>query len=239
MRRDLPFAEIVRRENVTADLMKLWLKPSVPFSFVPGQYCTISFNNIPRPYSICSAPDEEFLELFIKLVPPPEGNLTPLLWELKEGDQVTFYPKAKGVFTREQYQNHFFVCTGTGVAPFVSMVRAYPSVHAGRMNLLYGVRFQNEFGYLDELLQAERISFYSAVSKPELPENATWQGFGGRVTAHIHDILVRQKLFPEDTLVYACGNPDMIEDTKKLLTPYGYRVKEEQYWKPDKKGGAS
>ena len=121
---NLPKATIIRKQNVTHDLWLIWLKPDVSFTFKPGQYCTIGVAEIERPYSIASAPGEDLIELFIELVPKPEGVLTPLLYDLDEGDQVTIRPRAKGIFKLDQnYKNHMMVATVTGVAPYVSMLR--------------------------------------------------------------------------------------------------------------------
>ena len=76
--------EIVKRVNVTNDLWKIWLKVDEKFSFDPGQYCTVGYEGIERPYSIASSPDEDLVELFIELVPEPDGILTPLLYNLHD-----------------------------------------------------------------------------------------------------------------------------------------------------------
>ena len=74
--------KITRREDLTEDLLKIWIETSDPFNFKPRQYCTIGENGIERPYSIVSSPDEKEIELFIEVVPPPDGNLTPIIQEL-------------------------------------------------------------------------------------------------------------------------------------------------------------
>jgi len=95
----LPTAKIVRRQDYTDDLFKVWLEPSVPFSFKPGQYITIGCRDIERPYSIASAPDEEYIELFIEYVHPEYGGkLTPLLYAQHVGDVVSMRPRPKGIF---------------------------------------------------------------------------------------------------------------------------------------------
>ena len=86
--------KIVKRENVTDELWKIWLNVEEEFNFDPGQYCTVGYEGIERPYSIASSPDEELIELFIELVPEPDGVLTPLLYNLKEGDNVTLRKRA-------------------------------------------------------------------------------------------------------------------------------------------------
>lgn len=89
---------ISRRENITEDLWLIWLEKPEGFAFKPGQYCTIGRDGVERAYSIVSAPHEEALELFVELVPFPDGVLTPKLWDLQVGDTVPIRPRAKGIF---------------------------------------------------------------------------------------------------------------------------------------------
>ena len=151
----LPRARVVKREQCADDLFKLWLKPDMPFpAFKPGQYCTIGVNGIERAYSIVSAPHEEWLELFVELV--PGGELTPLLWNLQTDDTVSIRPRAKGVFVRSpEFQSHFMVSTVTGVVPFVGILRDY--FHKGetghKFYVIEGASYPGEFGYDDELAE--------------------------------------------------------------------------------------
>ena len=115
----LPKAHIVYRRDVTEDLMVIKLKPEVDFTFKPGQYCTLGYGSVERAYSIVSAPHEDELEIFVELVPLPDGVLTPVMWGLGVGDQMSIRPRAKGIFTMdERYNNHLMVATVTGIAPF-------------------------------------------------------------------------------------------------------------------------
>ncbi len=127
--KELPRATVVRRKDLTSDLMILWLRPSFKHNFRPGQYYTLGVDGEERPYSMVSAPHEEYLEFFFELVPDKfrtEKSLTPRLWSLREGDTLTIRPSAKGTFLLEpHFQTQVFVSTVTGVAPFVSMMRAY------------------------------------------------------------------------------------------------------------------
>ena len=128
---------ILRRKDFTEDLWTIWLEKPEGFTFKPGQYCTIGSEGVERAYSIVSAPYEEDLELFIELVPPPDGNLTPLLFDLKEGDSVTIRPRAKGIFVFDPSQpNQLFVATVTGVVPYISIIRQYIEDGTDRAPLL-------------------------------------------------------------------------------------------------------
>ena len=92
---EMATARIVERRDLTEDLWIIKLEPSIPYSFKPGQYCTIGAEGIERPYSIVSAPEEPLLELFLELVPPPDGQLTPVLYGLDVGAELSLRPKPK------------------------------------------------------------------------------------------------------------------------------------------------
>ncbi len=238
-RPELPKARITRREDLTGDLWKVWLEPEVPFTFKPGQYCTIGADSIERAYSIVSAPHEPQIELFIELVPPPDGQLTPLLWNLYAGDTITIRDRAKGIFTFDpKYENHLMVATVTGVVPYISIIRdyIYRGASGHRFYVLQGASYQDEFAYDRELrdLAQERsdlLTYVDTVSRPAEEHNAGWSGETGRVNNLVEKYIDEFNLDPASTLVYACGHPGMIEDVKERLTPKGWKVKEERFWK--------
>lgn len=113
-----------RAERPYPSLLRLRFRPEAPFEFVPGQYARISYEDEePRVYSIASSPNDADLELCIRRV--PDGHLTPDLCDrTEEGDDL---------FVRGPYGDEFmlqdpserdlvFVATGTGAAPFKSMI---------------------------------------------------------------------------------------------------------------------
>ena len=233
--------EVLRRQDITDDLLLMWIEKPEGFSFKAGQYCTIGRDGIERAYSISSAPHEEDIELFVELVPPPEGALTPKLWELGPGDKLTIRPRAKGLFTlKPSLPNQLLVATVTGVVPYISFVRDY--LHNGRdghhFYLLQGASYMDEFTYRDELeglasSHPDVLTYVPTVSRPGEEHNARWEGETGRVNNIVEQYAERFGLTAEDTLVYACGHPEMIEDVKERLKPKGFRVEEERFWKQD------
>ena len=238
----LPRARIVKRQDFTDDLFIIWLETGVPFTFKPGQYITIGAGGIERPYSIVSAPYEPLVELFVEYVLPEHGGkLTPLLWAQHVGDEVSMRPKPKGIFTFEpQYRDHLMVGTVTGVAPYLSIIRQYlqDGREGHRFFVMEGASYQNEFIYdqeLGELAQRhpEWVQFVPTVSRPQEEGNASWQGRGGRVNALVEEYLETWGLKKDETLVYLCGNPGMIEDVKHRLLPHGWNLKEERFWKEE------
>ena len=235
----LPKAKVVARKDITDELMVIWLKPGVEFTFKAGQYCTLGMGSVERAYSIASAPYEPELEIFVELVPLPDGVLTPLMWDLSVGDTMSIRPRAKGIFILdEHYQNHLTVATVTGIAPFLSMIREY--LHQGgqghRFYVLQGASYRDEFTYKEELESLaqehpDTVLYVPTVSRPAEQKNTGWTGATGRVNTIVEENLERFDLDPAGVLVYACGHPGMIEDVKERLTPKGFKVKEERFWK--------
>ena len=234
-----PKAKLVERVDITEDLMVIKLEPEGDgkFAFKPGQYCTLGLGPIERAYSIASAPHEDFLEIFVELV--PDGELTPLMWELRLGDWMSVRPRPKGIFTLDQrVHHHFMLSTVTGVAPSVSMVRSY--LHEGGEGhvfyILLGASYVDELTYDAEFSRLaqehpECVKFVPTVSRPNEERNFDWQGAKGRVNAVAEEYLRKFELPQDDAMVYACGHPGMIEEMKEKLPPRGWKFKEERFWK--------
>jgi ferredoxin/flavodoxin---NADP+ reductase len=224
--KEIPRATVYWRRDLTEDLMLMKLKVNVGLflTFKPGQYCTLRLQGAkPKPYSIVSAPHElPMIELFIELVPKTfqrEDSLTPKIWELKIGDTIEIFPSIKGVFVLEpEFERHVFVSTVTGVAPFVSMIRAMKKGFYNKQHQIYvfeGASYWNEFGYRAELTQRVREGwiqvFVPTISRPNEAENAKWIWQTGRVNEILFDQFDKLGITPKNTCVYVCGNEGMIE----------------------------
>jgi ferredoxin--NADP+ reductase len=235
----LPKAALVERKEITEDLMIIKMRPETAMTFKPGQYCTLGLEGIERAYSIVSAPHEEDLEIFVELVPEPDGALTPLMWKMQEGDTMTIRPRCKGIFTLdEKYNSHLMIATVTGVAPFVSILRSYfhREGQGHRFYVLEGASYLDEFVYDKELEEMEAshsdtVRFIPTVSRLNESRNGGWTGASGRANEIVDEQIENLGLEPSSTLVYACGHPGMIEDVKERLVPKGFKVKEERFWK--------
>jgi ferredoxin--NADP+ reductase len=237
-------ATLVRRVDVAATLRKLWLQPASPFVFTPGQYCTIGIGGRERPYSIASAPHESALELFVELLPPPSGTLTPLLFELAVGAEVTLRAMAKGRFVlRPEFTHHVLVATVTGVAPYISMIRAHLHHPVGtpQFHVLVGASHADEFGYADELAAWDAahafVHHLPSVSRPADAQNVRWTGATGRINTQIEAYLATHALPCDETCVYACGHPGMVEDVRRRLAGTSYTLVTERFWTVDAEPG--
>lgn len=228
---------IKKREDLTNDLWKIWIEPEEKINFVPGQYCTVGYNDIERPYSIVSSPNEDLIELFVELVPQPLGNLTPLLYELNIGSEITLRKKPKGIFKfQSQFKNHIMVSTVTGVAPFVSMIRSIDFTQTDyNIWVFEGASYIDEFGYLNELTSIsqknKKVDFIPTCSRPNDPKNAQWKGKTGRVNEIFNSICNLEKADKENTIIYACGHPEMVSDVSEKYSDK-FNFIEEKFWKP-------
>ena len=128
--------------------------------------------------------------------------------------------------------------TVTGVSPSVSMVRDYlhNQGEGHTFYVLLGASYSDELTYDQEFVELANkhpdvVKFVPTVSRPDDPRNASWEGTRGRVNVVAEEFLEKFQLPQDDTLVYACGHPGMIEDMKAKLPPLGWRFKEERFWK--------
>jgi ferredoxin/flavodoxin---NADP+ reductase len=242
-------ARVMFRRQVTRDLWILRLDPGGEFRFVPGQYATvgaqIGSRLVERPYSIASSPDEARIELFLELV--PQGRLTPVLYKLELGDELSLRRMAKGRFTldvQSGHPNHLLLCTVTGVAPYISYVRTlsrewptgqFPSdLH---VYLIQGASRSPELGYREELETVARevpwLTYVPTVSRAE--EDPEWTGERGRVDDILRKYTDAWGLRAANTIAYLCGHPSMVENATRILERLAFKkesMRKEVYWAP-------
>src|SRR3954451_23374855 len=239
-------AKLIRRVDHTDDLATFWVRfDGEPTPFEPGQYMTIGVyadgKIVQRPYSIASAPataGTDGYEMYVRLVPIP--RFTTLLWRLPVGHAMRMIgPKGRFMLEPDDERAHLFVSTGTGTAPFIAMMRQHLIDGAPRRTvLLNGSSYADELGYRDELerWQADGrypVTYVPTISRPNDPRNAGWTGRVGRAENVILDVCSEFGLQPQSTVVYICGNPDMIINVEERLVGAGFpepNVKKELYW---------
>jgi ferredoxin--NADP+ reductase len=239
-------ATLVRREDQHESLAYFWVRfDGDPTPFECGQYMTfgvfVDEKIVQRPYSVASSPrvaGETGYEFYLRLV--HGGTFTPILWDLPEGHRVRMIgPKGKFVLEPDDDRVHLFVSSGTGNAPFVSMMRDL--LAAGRPRravFLNGVSHIRDLGYRGLLEGWESsgeypVTFVPTISRPSDPSNAGWTGRTGRVESIVAPVFGDLGLSPHDTVAYLCGNPDMIISAEQTLLELGLpetAVKKELYW---------
>lgn len=210
----------------------------------PGQHATLGLPDpaapaklLRRVYSIASAPGADHFEFCLQLV--KEGPLTTRLWPLVTGDALHLSPKVGGAFTLAgvpEGAELVLLASGTGLAPYLSMLRAFRGTGRWRRCVLvHGARHAAELGWQAEL-RHWAAEDGDLVYLPLVTREADWDGARGRIQALLASGELERRagleLDPARCHVFLCGHPGLIDDTETLLVPRGFRQ-----WKPE--GGGS
>jgi len=217
--------------------------------FTAGQFASLALmidgERVARPYSFLSAPHEKPLEFFFYTA--DKGVLSNALYALQPGDTILVKNPANGFFTLDevpQSPDLWMIGTGTGIAPFLSILRTTQAWEKFKnLVLLQGVRNKADLQYQDMIqglreVHGERFRFQGFVSREEV--EGTIQG---RIPAAIEDGSLEEavglELSPENSQVMLCGNPDMVKDAVDLLKARGLtknlrrkpgQITTENYW---------
>ncbi|MDD2943022.1 MAG: ferredoxin--NADP reductase [bacterium] len=257
-------ASIVYREDINEELFIIRVAPLeglVP-DFIPGQFAEIGLvpeeawtldenlqkkSLIRRAYSIASAPSiRSYLELYIVKV--DGGQLTERLHKLQVGDSLFLAETAKGKFTLDeapQDTNLLLIGTGTGLAPFMSMLREF---HAqGRwksITLMHGVRLAQDLGYREEIEKfvssSNNVFYIPSTTRENIKSCPPYQGrIPDIIKAGVFEQTTGMSLDPKTCHVFICGNPQMIDSVQTLLEEKGFslhkkkepgNIHAERYW---------
>ena len=231
---------VIRIEEEAFNTRRFWIQiPEVDtFDFKAGQFITLDLpiheqkNKRWRSYSIASWPDgTNVIELLIVLL---EGGLgtTYFFNEVKVGTELTLRGP-QGVFTlpSEIDRDLFLICTGTGIAPFRSMLH-YMQLHNvpyEKVYLVFGCRTQKDLLYFNEMKELEQtmrdFTFMPTLSRED------WDGHRGYVHSLYEEICKGNKVACDDIMnlkpayFYLCGWKAMVDDAKHKIIEMGYDKK--------------
>jgi ferredoxin-NADP reductase len=234
--------KVIRIINETPITRRYWiqLEETNQFDFMPGQFVTLDLpiheqrNKRWRSYSISSWPDgTNVIELVIVLL---DGGLGThyLFEEIKEGSALTLRgPQGVFVLPPTIEKDLFFICTGTGVAPFRSMVHHIINHNIPHKDiyLVFGCRKFSDALYKDELksLEEKLPGFrYIPTFSREVASNGTFRT--GYVHAIYEEISQQKKQAAGNEIYsagfYLCGWKNMIDEAKQRIIAMGYDKKD-------------
>jgi len=217
------------------------LEDNAPISFVPGQFITLHIHSpeknkiLHRSYSIANAPGQNnLIELACSYV---EGGVASnLLFNLKPGNSIEASgPFGLFVLKEEKPARYILLATGTGIAPYRSMISELRTRLKQNPNfnvvVAQGVRSPKELLFGDDFcsLDAEfpNCTFKALYSREGKDSLAHYEQMG-----HVQDIFPNLNLNPSQDIVYLCGNPNMIDDAFNELTNLGFdrkNIRREKY----------
>jgi len=159
----------------------------------------------PRLYSIASGENEKYVDILFD--EKPAGNLTPYLSKLNSNDTI-YVSEPFGTFTTTG-RKAFWIASGTGVAPFVSMARSGLAVDK---ILIHGGRLDENFYFSDVLESLITDGYVRCCSQQQDTQN-----YNGRLTVWLID---NQNL-PTNCPYYLCGSPEMVVQVRDILIEKG------------------
>lgn len=219
---------VVENKQWTDNLHSLRVSADIA-PFVAGQFTRLALDidgeEVSRPFSLVNSPEEAMLDFYF--IEVPEGKLSPRLAALKTGDSVKVAAKAAGLMTLAQLapaKKLFLLSTGTGVGPFISMIKTTLIWQQfEQVTLVHAVRYQNELSY-PEIIESVRQRYpdqfyYLPMVSREPAEGA----LSGRIPQAIESQAIEQlsAKIDTDSQVLLCGNPDMVNDTMDVLVKRG------------------
>jgi ferredoxin-NADP reductase len=222
---------VIRIKQETPGTWRFWIQvPELEnFEFKPGQFVTLDLpiheqrNKRWRSYSIASWPDgSNVIELVIVFL---EGGLgTRYLFEqVREGSELILRgPQGVFILPEVLEKDLFLICTGTGIAPFRSMIN-YLRLHGlqhGDIHLIFGCRTYQDLLYYEEMKNLgesmDGFYYHPTLSRENIP------GFNQGYVHSLYESLCADR---KQALFFLCGWKQMIDEARLRIAEMGYDKK--------------
>jgi Na+-transporting NADH:ubiquinone oxidoreductase subunit F len=222
-------SQVAGIRDLTDEIKELRLRFIEPDTiiFKPGQYIQFQVpeyeecpESVYRAYSIASAAHEP-TSITLVVTKVLEGLATTFIHEvLREGDEISINGPYGEFYLRDSEREIFFVATGSGLAPLMSMLyQMAEEENPRKATLIFGARHKKDLFYVEEIEALEQriphVEVIFTLSRPQ--EEDQWDGEQGRVTS----VLEKTIIHGEDKEAYLCGNPAMVESCQELLVKKG------------------
>ena len=245
--RDIPTMSAFNEERVlsvhhwTDRLFSFTTTRDASLRFSNGHFTMIGLRNedgkpLLRAYSIASANYEEHLEfLSIKV---PDGPLTSRLQHIQVGDTIIVGRKPTGTLLIDYLlpaKRLYLLSTGTGVAPFLSIIRD-PETYERfeQVILVHGTRQVNELAYHDYITEhlpqheflgeivSGKLLYYPTVTREDFRNTGRLTTLleTGKIAADLGVPLLN----PAEDRVMICGSPEMLRDLKTMMEERGFKA---------------
>jgi glycine betaine catabolism B len=217
-------AKIESIHRVTPDVKQFLLSVDGEIDYEPGQHTTIRFEQddeeVVRPYTATSLPGTDRFTLAIRRY--DDGTASVYMHEREVGDEVEIGEFGGNLTLDDPTANVAFVATGTGITPMAALIKQHVETVEGEARLFFGESTEEDVIYREtfDQLAAQNARFEPFYSLSEPGEG--WTG----PTGHVQEHLPEEVEEITDWQFYVCGVPEMVVETKELLSEEG--VPEEQ-----------
>ncbi len=216
-------AEVISVVNATPNVVLLSLRPEIPFTFKPGQFCTVTLEHegkkVMKSYSIASHPSiTEWIELCVKVV--ENGYVSNYLANLKPGSTLEIRGPFGHFVLQDNVENDLiFVATGTGISSLKPMIdEVFKRSTKHDVWLFFGVRKEQDIIYRKDLEQLtrkyENFHFIPVLSDTQSPDFE--QG-------HVQEAFLKL-IEPGNQDIYICGLYVMVDEMRKLCVDLGFQA---------------
>jgi ferredoxin--NADP+ reductase len=245
---------VIQYWHWTPQLVSFRISRNPAFRFVAGRYARLGLTDaageiVWRPFSMVSAASDEFLEFLVVLV--NAGEFSPLLAALKVDDTVLLDKPSFGFLTLDQLapgENLWLFASGTGLGPFLSILRERAPWHAFKhIVLVHSVRNTEDLAYRSDIeairdahvagLGAD-LRYFPVVTREAVP---------GTLSARIPQLIADGRLEAAAAIplesgnsrAMVCGNPELARDMRQILHARGFATSRrgvpgqmafEKYW---------
>ncbi|MGF1721925.1 ferredoxin--NADP reductase [Vibrio kyushuensis] len=238
--------KVVHKTQWTDQLFSLQV--SAPVSpYTAGQFTKLGLLNsdgefVRRAYSMVNAPEHSLglhhLEFLI--IKDQNGQLSPKLHQLNEGDEIFVGKDPSGFMTLEEIpstvKDLWMLCTGTAVGPFISILEslqiqqeesenstAYRTFN--RLVLVHAVRTKQDLTYQDRIAQLVQHYQGKLIYVPIISRESVTGALRGRIPSLLLggdlERAASSTINKTDSFIYLCGNPQMVRDTSEALNTLG------------------
>jgi Na+-transporting NADH:ubiquinone oxidoreductase subunit F len=208
------------------DIFRMAAQDGTRLNFDPGMFVMLNYVNnetgekIARAFSIASAPNSEVLDFFVHMI---HGRFTSKLDTAKVGD--IYYvsgPYGQFKFDAKSDKKVLFIAGGTGIAPFMSMLKHIRNISSGNdVILIYSIRYPNEIIAKEDLESLEKeinLKMVITVTRPQQGDG--WSGETGHIDSnmlnrHVSDIMERS--------IYICGPLSFTKAMKEVVASMGVK----------------
>ena len=204
-------SKIHSKKEIAPNILEISLTAPTNFKFKPGQFIVVFVYNLyKRPYSIFEYKDD-LIKIIVSVKHPGKGS--EFFSNISINQDIKIAGPLGKFFCNYNNVNKVFISTGTGIAPFIPMIKNLVIKNYTKVTLFYGVKnieYDLAVRYLsNEIKKIKYIQCLSFNKKNDLD----FYSKNGRVT----EILKEYDFLWKDTEFYICGRNEMIKKVKKFL----------------------